>query len=180
MPQSGDRKSAVTKAFSVIRKKAAERLEGASSRTYSSPTKNSAAAAPTARPSTPSETAGTKQSADKEKPAGAEATTGTDTQSGESGTSVDKSQVDEAGAGGAQGTDSRPSGPKPRGGRGIDSATKVISRDQLPDPSTLDDLDDIDPSRAAPRPTTPTPQQLPQRVQRRRVRTARARTTSAQ
>ena len=58
---------------------------------------------------------------------------------------MDKSQVDEVGAGGAQGTDSRPSGPKPRGGRGIDSATKVISRDQLPDPSTLDDLDDIDP-----------------------------------
>ncbi|GAC46805.1 hypothetical protein GOACH_01_01240 [Gordonia aichiensis NBRC 108223] len=58
---------------------------------------------------------------------------------------MDKSQVEEAGASGATSTQSRPSGPTPRGGRGIDSATKVISRDQLPDPSTLDDLDDIDP-----------------------------------
>ncbi|QMU21216.1 hypothetical protein [Gordonia rubripertincta] len=35
--------------------------------------------------------------------------------------------------------------PKPKGGRGIDGATQIISRDNLPSPEDLEDLDSIDP-----------------------------------
>ena len=44
----------------------------------------------------------------------------------------------------------QPAAPTPRGGRGIDGATQIINRDNLPSAEDLEDLDDIDPLSEAP------------------------------
>ncbi|UKO91832.1 hypothetical protein IHQ52_23350 [Gordonia amicalis] len=60
---------------------------------------------------------------------------------------ADGNKADGAAATGTDATDApRPAkAPKPKGGRGIDGATQVISRDNLPSPEDLEDLDTIDP-----------------------------------